>query len=150
MVYNIKYSNKLQFPFHILSCILVLSYIITLSSCMTADITYVTPEAVEPSNFSDVSLIVLKNRMTIDCRNKAVNFEKGNDSVFYFTLLNKVPGDEYKTYGEKQLIPANDILKIQLSGSRLGGGGIGLIIVGVAVVGILIAAVIASNMNFGH
>ena len=117
---------------------------------MTTDISYVTPETIEPSTFENISLIILKSRITIDCKNKIVNLERGNDSTFYFTISPIAGGEGYKTAGEKQMIPVNDVLRIQLSESSLSNGSVALLIAGALAIGFIIAYAIAvSNMDFG-
>ena len=150
MLYQIINSGKFRFRKAFIIYIIIISYAVTLKGCMTTDISYVTPEVIQPSTFENVSMIILKNRITIDCKNKKVNLEKENDSTFYFSLTNLASGEVYKATGEKQLIPVNDVLRIQLSDDRLSDGGVALIITGVLAIGILIAAAITfSNMNYG-
>ena len=151
MFYRFINSGKLRFQRALINCIVVISYIFTLKGCMTTDTSYVTPETIEPSTFENISLIILKSRITIDCKNKTVSLEKGNDSTFYFTLIPVARGEGFKTNGEKQMIPVKDVLKIQLSDDRLSDGGVALIIAGILAIGLFIAYAIAlSSMNFGY
>lgn len=150
MFYRFINSGKFRFQRVIVNFIVVISYIFTLKGCMTTDISYVTPETIEPSTFENISLIILKSRITIDCKNKIVNLEKGNDSTFYFTVTPVAGGEGYKTNGEKQMIPVKDVLRIQLSESSLSDGSVALLIVGALAIGLIIAYAIAvSSMDFG-
>ena len=150
MFYRFINSGKLRFQRIIVNCIVVISYIITLKGCMTTDTSYVTPETIESPAFENISLIILKSRITIDCKNQKVNLEKGNDSTFYFTLIPVARGEGFKTNGEKQMIPVKDVLRIQLSDDRLSDGGVALIITGILAIGLFIAYAIAiSNLDYG-
>ena len=151
MFYRFINSGRFRFQRIIVNFIVVISYIFTLKGCMTTDISYVTPETIEPSTFENISLIILKSRITIDCKNKIVNLEKGNDSTFYFTVTPVAGGEGFKTNEEKQMIPVKDVLRIQLSDDRLSDGGVALIIAGILAIGLFIAYAIAlSSMNFGY
>lgn len=150
MFYRFINSGKFRFQRIVINCIVVISYIITLKGCMTTDISYVTPETIEPSTFENISLIILKSRITIDCKNKIVALEKGIDSTYYFTITPVAGGEGYKNNIEKQMIPVNDVLRIQLSDDSLSDVGVALIITGVLAIGVLIAYAIAvSNLDYG-
>lgn len=150
MFYLIINSNKLKFQRTVLIYFLIFSYVTTLSSCMTTSITYEKPESVKPSSCEEISKIQLKSGISVNCINKKVSLEKGNDSTYYFAVMDLIPGDQYNTTGKKQLISVNDIKKVQFSGDGLNTPSVILIVAGVLIVGAAITTALAmSQMNFG-
>lgn len=142
MLYKFINQPKLELLKLIFNIFLIISYMTTLSSCMTTYNYSESPESMETVSASEIKKIELKSGIMIDCKDKLIKFEKGIDSVTYIALGYHVTED-HKNYWKEQRISENDIYKIYLERSELNQEKTFLLVLGILVVTALVIVLIA-------
>lgn len=148
MIYKIINSEKIRIQRAILSCLLIITTLITFSGCMTTEMFYISPESVNYGNQGEITKIQLKNGTSIDCENKTIKFERDSNSVGYIVIVTHSAdtvkkGNKLYIQSKEQRITASDILKIHLKKTDVNGGLTALAIVGGLIAVILIIGAIS-------
>lgn len=134
----------------ILHSFLIFSFLTIFCSCATS-LFYESPNSFKNETSEDVKKIILKNKISVDCRNKSVNIEIGSGGVRFINIISadtvraSDKGYSYKTGWNKLQIPVKDVSKIQMEKKVLGVIGIVLIVMGVLAVAAIVAL---SSINF--
>lgn len=139
MFYKFINQPKLELLKLIFNIFLITSYMTTISSCMTTDLSYVSPDSIESVEDGKILKIELKDGTLVNCKNKLIKIEKGADSVNYFVINSKVNNKDIKPNPDVKRISEKDIYKIYLEKSEV-NVPLTIMVVSVAVAMVIVAA----------
>lgn len=149
MIYARINSAKMRCKRILLSCILIITTLITFSSCTTTESSYVTIGSYDQGSQAKILKIILKNGIEINCQDKLVRFEdiydQGGAIIISF-------GDTLKSGAinwKEQRIPETNIYKIFIEEDKVNATKTILIVSGVVLVAALIFIVLA-GIGFGE
>lgn len=148
MIYAIINSAKMRYKRILLSCILIITTLMTFSSCTTAESSFVSTGSFEQGSQAKILKIILKNGIEINCQDKLVRYEDKYDPVGVFIIS---VGDTLKSGAinwKEQRIPGINIYKIFIEEDKVNATKTILIVSGVVVVAAVIFIVLA-GIGFG-
>ena len=156
MFYKVLNSRKLKNQRALISCILIISFLTTFSSCTTTDTSYISPKKFETGTVGEITSIQLKNKFKIDCSDKFVKFENKSDTAGVIVITSKDTiavtnmDRDYKIQWNEMRIPVGDVLKIQLENTEISVWKNALWGFGILVIGLGIAFVITMGNGFNQ
>ncbi|MBK8552472.1 MAG: hypothetical protein IPL53_15930 [Ignavibacteria bacterium] len=135
MIYKLINSENLRFKRAILIYFIIISYLITFSSCMTTESLTVSADKLKSVTSGEITNIKLKNGNSIDCGNKFVEIIKKSDSTVLLSMYTPVHSREnYGSEKNEMIIPVNDILTVQLQNRETDVPMTILLVFGIAVI----------------
>jgi len=148
MIYKIINSSGNKFKRAALNLFLILSYLTTLSSCMTTHDTWENPETINQANTAEIKKIELNDGTIIDCKDKILKFENAGDSGKYIVIKSCTAGNDFQTFRTEKRIQEKDIYKFYIEKTEANGSTT-LLVIGIAVI-VVIAFLIAIGQSFKH
>lgn len=148
MIFAIINSAKMKYKRILLSCILIITTMVTFSSCTTTESSFLSTGSLEQGSQAKILKIVLMNGLEINCQGKLVRYEAINDKDGVFIIS---VGDTLKSGAinwKEQRIPEMNIYKIFIEEDKVNATKTILIVSGVVVVAAVIFIVLA-GIGFG-
>lgn len=133
-------------------CFLIISFIVTINSCSTTEMAYVSRNSLNSGYTGEINKIVLKNGIAINCKGKLIKFEGGSDSTGFVVLSTadtvRSGNNSFSIRWNEQRMANTEIQKIYMEKTESDTTKTVLVILGIAAGAALayfIALVIAIN-----
>ncbi len=133
MIYKIINSAKMRFKRVLLCCILIITTLITFSSCTTTEHTFVRAGSYDNESGSKIIRIILKNGTVINCEDKIVRFENNYDMSQDFIISAADTLKAGTINWKEQRISGTDVQKIYIEEENVDATKTVLILSGVIV-----------------
>lgn len=150
MIYKIINSSGNKFKRTALNLFLILSYLTTLSSCMTTHDTWENPETINQANTSEIKKIELNDGTMIDCKDKIIIFENAGDSGKYVVIKSYTAGNNFQIFWTEKRIQEKDIYKFYIERSEVNGSQTTVVILVLAVAIAVIVLLVGLGQSFKH
>ena len=154
MIYRIVNSKKMRVKKTLLSCILIITILVTFSSCATTEIIPRKAENVEYGSPAVITKIILNNKLSIDCRNTFIRIDRETDPEGIFTIIytdtlkESNNGYVYKTKWNELRIPERDIYKVYMEDQEVSVSSAVFIILGLLTIAALLIGIGISQSGF--
>jgi len=154
MIYRIVNSKKMRVKKTLLSCILIITILVTFSSCATTEIIPRKAENVEYGSPAVITKIILNNKLSIDCRNTFIRIDREADQSGIFTIIYTDTLKEsnnvyvYKTKWNELRIPERDIYKVYMEDQEVSVSSAVFIILGLLTIAALLIGIGISQSGF--
>lgn len=137
-------SCKMKTERVLLSCILIITTLIPLSSCTTAESSYVN--SVKPGKESSVRVlkIILKNGVVINCKDKIVRIENNYDTGRDFIISTADTIGSGTVNWNEQRFPELAIQKIYIEEDNVDATKTVIVVSGVVIVSVLFLLVLGA------
>ena len=152
MIYSIINSCKMRTGRILLSCLLIITTLITFSSCTTTESSYVRAGSYDEGSQSRIIKIILKNGIVINCEDKHVKIEDNYDMTSSFVISTAEITNGGVINWKEQRIPGTDIQRILIEEEKTDATKSILIISGIVIVAaivffVLVAVGFSDSMN---
>ena len=148
MIYAKINSCKMRSERVLLCCILIITTMITFSSCTTTETSVVTNDRFDRESQTKIIKIILKNGIVINCEDKRVRFENNYDMTGSFVISTADITNDGVINWKEQVIPVTDIQRILIEEENTDATKTILIVSGIVVVAAILIFVLAA-MGFG-
>jgi len=148
MIYSKINSCKMGTGRVLLCCILIITTLITFSSCTTTESSYVRVGSYDEGSQSRIIKIILKNGIVINCEDKRVRIENNYDMTSSFIISTTDITNAGVINWKEQRIQGRDIQRILIEEEKTDATKTILIITGIVIIATIVFFVLAA-IGFG-
>ena len=142
MIYSKINSCKMRTERVLLCCILIITTMITFSSCTTTETSVVTNDRFDRESQAKIIKIILKNGIVINCEDKIVRFENNYDMSGDFIISTADTMNAGTVNWKDQRISGTDIQKIFIEEENIDATKVILIASGILVLAAVVFLVL--------